>query len=167
MGIYCFTPGSRGDVGREIPQGRCDFIGGGRLDPRGLWATVAAVAVAGGCPGGSFIASSALRPSAKPPNGLGHTVSFTPQAMQLRWWYPVAYHRPLASPRTTGKMGGAMWLCALEQQTERIRPLTPSLLLNPRLCCYYAQTTSNRHYMCSGCALIHCVVLHCDHFRAP
>jgi hypothetical protein len=36
-----------------------------------------------------------------------------------------------------GKMGGAMWLWALGQQTERIKTLRPSLLLNPRLYCYY------------------------------
>jgi hypothetical protein len=35
-----------------------------------------------------------------------------------------------------GKMGGAMWLWALGQQTERIKSLRPSLLLNPRLYCY-------------------------------
>jgi hypothetical protein len=34
-------------------------------------------------------------------------------------------------------MGGAMWLWALGQQTERIKSLRPSLLLNPRLYCYY------------------------------
>jgi hypothetical protein len=36
-----------------------------------------------------------------------------------------------------GKMGGDMWLWALGQQTERIKSLRPSLLLNPRLYCYY------------------------------
>jgi hypothetical protein len=38
---------------------------------------------------------------------------------------------------SAGKMGGAMWLWALGQQTERIKSLRPSLLLNPRLLCYY------------------------------
>jgi hypothetical protein len=36
-----------------------------------------------------------------------------------------------------GKMGGAMWIWALGQQTERIKSLRPSLLRNSRLYCYY------------------------------
>jgi hypothetical protein len=47
---------------------------------------------------------------------------------------------PLRLPRygqPAGKMGGAMWLWTLRQQTERIKSLRPSLLLNLRLYCYY------------------------------
>jgi hypothetical protein len=43
----------------------------------------------------------------------------------------------IGSGQPAGKMGGAMWLWALGQQTERIKSLRPSLLLNPRLYCYY------------------------------
>jgi hypothetical protein len=52
---------------------------------------------------------------------------------------------PHGPRRTTGSKRWAVchvaWLWALEQQTDRIKSLTPglrpSLLPNPRLCCYY------------------------------
>jgi hypothetical protein len=72
---------------------------------------------------------------------------------------------PCASHHSHGKLGGAMWLWALEQQTERIKSLRPSLLPNPHLYCYYELRAPNTAQ--PGCALIHCVMLHYDHFRAP
>jgi hypothetical protein len=70
-----------------------------------------------------------------------------------------------ASGQPAGKMGGAMWLWALGQQTERIKSLRPSILINPRL--YSVLLLQALTKYCSGCALIHCVVLHYGHYRAP